>query len=167
MEPPAFRYAWGVISDYVIRLARPTDASSIARMSRDYVERGLGWSWTATRVLRHIRDRNTNVAVIQQGGNMLAFGIMHYDDEVAHLLLLAVHPSRRRRGMAAAVLNWLEVVASTAGIEKVRVETRVGAEPARALYRSRGYVEVERVSGYYRGVEDALRLEKDLRATVE
>lgn len=156
-----------MISNYVIRLARPTDASSIARMSRDYVERGLGWSWTATRVLRNIRDRNTNVAVIQQGGNMLAFGIMHYDDEVAHLLLLAVHPSRRRRGMAAAVLDWLEAVARNAGIEKVRVETRVNAEPARAFYRSRGYLERERVSGYYRGVEDALRLEKQLLAAIE
>jgi ribosomal protein S18 acetylase RimI-like enzyme len=166
MRRPGFRYAWRVISDYAIRLARPTDASSIARMSRDYVERGLGWSWTATRVLRHIRDRHTNVAVIQQGGNMLAFGIMHYEDETAHLLLLAVHPSRRRRGMAAAVLAWLEAVARTAGIAKVRVETRVGAEAARAFYRSRGYFELERVSGYYRGVEDALRLEKNLHTVL-
>lgn len=159
----AFRYACGVISNDVIRLARLSDASPIARMSRDYIERGLGWSWTPTRVLRSIRDRSTNVAVIHQGGSMLAFGIMRYDDELAHLMLLATHPSRRRRGMAAAVLAWLELVARTAGIDKVRVETRVDAEPARAFYRSCGYVERERVGGYYRGVLDAVRLEKDLR----
>ena len=154
-----------MISQHVIRLARPSDAVGIARMSRDYIERGLGWGWTATRVLRSIRDRATNVAVIHQGGNLLAFGIMRYDDRTAHLLLLAVHPARRRRGMAAALLAWLEAVARTAGIERILVETRVGSEPARAFYRSRGYSEVERVAGYYRGVEDALRLQKDLLTT--
>ncbi len=154
-----------MISDYAIRLARPTDATAIARMSRDYIESGLGWGWTATRVLRSIRDRATNVAVIHQGGNLLAFGIMRYDEQTAHLLLLAVHPARRRRGMAAAMVAWLEVVARTAGIERIRVETRAGSEAARAFYRSRGYGEIERIAGYYRGVEDAMRLEKDLRST--
>lgn len=154
-----------MISDYVIRLARHADATAIARMSRDYIERGLGWGWTATRVLRSIRDRATNVAVIHQGGSLLAFGIMRYDDRTAHLLLLAVQPARRRRGMAAALVAWLETVARTAGIERIRVETRAGSEAARAFYRSRGYAETERIAGYYRGVEDAVRLEKDLRAT--
>lgn len=155
-----------MISSHTIRLARHADATAIARMSRDYIEHGLGWGWTATRVLRSIRDRATNVAVIHQGGNLLAFGIMRYDDQTAHLLLLAVHPVRRRRGMAAALVAWLEAVARTAGIERIRVETRAGSDAARAFYRSRGYAEMERIAGYYRGVEDAVRLEKDLRTTL-
>jgi len=154
-----------MISSYAIRLARHADATAIARMSRDYIERGLGWGWTATRVLRSIRDRATNVAVIHQGGSLLAFGIMRYDDQTAHLLLLAVHPARRRRGMAASLVAWLEAVARTSGIERIRVETRAGSDAARAFYRSRGYAEKERITGYYRGVEDAVRLEKDLRTT--
>lgn len=155
----------GMISAHTIRLARFSDASAIARMSRDYIEHGLGWGWTATRVLRSIRDRATNVAVIHQGGNLLAFGIMRYDEQTAHLLLLAVEPARRRRGMAAALLAWLEAVARTAGIERIRVETRADNLPALAFYRGRGYVQIERIPGYYRGVEDAARLEKDLRTT--
>jgi|SRR5581483_810344 len=159
-----FRYAGTMISSYAIRLARFSDAVSIAQMSRDYIEHGLGWGWTATRVLRSIRDRSTNVAVIHQGGSLLAFGIMRYDEQTAHLLLLAVHPARRRRGMAAALVGWLEAVARTAGIERIRVETRAGSDAARAFYRSRGYAETERIAGYYRGVEDAMRLEKNLHA---
>jgi ribosomal protein S18 acetylase RimI-like enzyme len=153
-----------VISNYTIRLAQYADATAIARMSRDYIEHGLGWGWTATRVLRSIRDRATNVAVIHQGGNLLGFGIMRYDDQTAHLLLLAVHPARRRRGMAAALVAWLEAVARTAGIERIRVETRADNGPALAFYRDRGYVQIERIPGYYRGVVDAARLEKNLHA---
>jgi ribosomal-protein-alanine N-acetyltransferase len=153
-----------MITEHAIRLARFNDAHAISRMSRDYIERGLGWGWTPMRVLKsiRIRDRCTNVAVIHQGGNLLGFGIMRYDDCAAHLLLLAVHPARRRRGMASALVAWLEAVARTAGIEAIRVETRAGSAAARAFYRALGYAEVGRLHGYYRGVEDAVRFEKRL-----
>ena len=39
-----------------VRLARLADAPAIATMSRDYIEQGLGWSWTVGRVERAIRD---------------------------------------------------------------------------------------------------------------
>jgi ribosomal protein S18 acetylase RimI-like enzyme len=38
----------------------------------------------------------------------------------------------------------------------VRAENPV----ARTFYRQRGYVEIERLAGYYQGMEDAVRLEK-------
>ncbi len=152
-----------MISEPAIRLARFSDATAISRMSRDYIEHGLGWGWTPTRVLRSLRDRATNVAVIHQGAGPLGFGIMRYGDRTAHLLLLAVQPQRRRRGMAAALLAWLEAVARTALIEKIRLEARAdNNEVARAFYRSQGYAELERISGYYQGTEDAVRLEKQL-----
>src|ERR1700679_3056426 len=100
-----------MISEPAIRLARFTDANAISRMSRDYVERGLGWAWTPTGGMRSLRDRSTNVAVIHQGGSLLGFAIMRYDERRAHLLLMAVHPMRRRRGLGAALLAWLEAVA--------------------------------------------------------
>src|SRR6185369_15763529 len=37
-----------------VRLALPTDARGIAEMSREYIEHGLGWSWTRERVLKAI-----------------------------------------------------------------------------------------------------------------
>ena len=151
-----------MISHHKIALALQSDAPAISRMSREYIERGLGWDWTATRVLRSIRDRSTNVAVVREGSNLLGFGIMKYNDDMAHLHLLAVQQMRRRKGMGAALLSWLEATAHTAGIEKIRVEARATNEAARAFYRSRNYREVERLAGYYRGVEDAVRMEKRL-----
>lgn len=143
-----------------VRLATCADARQIAEMSRDYIEHGLGWSWTPDRVERAIRDPSINVAAMDDMGRMTAFAIMHYGDATAHLALLAVHPARRRRGRAARLLSWLEVCAEAAGIGRIRVEARSDNPGAIAFYRQQGYRSVDRIDGYYRGVLDAVRLEK-------
>ena len=145
-----------------ITLATAADARSIAEMSRDYIEQGLGWGWTEARVQWAIRDRSTNVAVVRQQGSVLAFGIMKYGDNKAHLTLLSVHRSQRRRGLARALVLWLEKSAATAGIERVQVEVREDNTGAMAFYSELGYVEVRRLRGYYRGRLDAIGLDKRL-----
>lgn len=143
-------------------LATEDEARAIAEMSRDYVEYGLGWSWTPSRVLKVIRDESTNVAVVRRPRAVLGFGIMLYGEDKAHLTLLAVQPSARKRGLGAVLLSWLEKSALTAGIERVRLEARVDNPAAIAFYRDQGYEDAGIVPGYYRGEVDALRLEKSL-----
>jgi ribosomal protein S18 acetylase RimI-like enzyme len=143
-----------------IRLATRSDAAEIAAMSRDQIEQGLPWSWTEGRVLGAIRNVDTNVAVIGEPGSILGFGIMAYRDEVAHLLLFSVRPSHRRKGVGSALLRWLEDVAVTAGVQRVSVECRRDNAAARNFYAESGYHELAIAKGYYRGVEDAIRLEK-------
>src|SRR5512133_1600304 len=91
-----------------VTLALPGDARAIAEMSRDYVEYGLGWSWTPSRVLKAIREGATNVAVVRERDTVRAFGIMRYGEQKAHLTLLAVQPDDRKRGLGAVVLSCLE-----------------------------------------------------------
>lgn len=145
-----------------VSLANPADARGIAEMSRDYVEYGLGWSWTPSRVLKAVHDASTNVAVVRERGMVLGFGIMRYGEQRAHLVLLAVRPTERKRGLGAVLLAWLEKSAATAGIERVQLEARADNPVAIAFYRDRGYEEAGTVPGYYRGEVDALRLEKSL-----
>ena len=145
-----------------IRLARSADAPLIAAMSRDNIEVGLGWSWTEGRVLRSLGDPNINVAVAYDEDDLVAFGIMKYRDDEAHLFLLAVRESHRRRGVGSALMTWLEKTALVAGIGVVYLEARSTNEAARAFYRGLGYREIKVVQGYYRGVESAVRLAKDL-----
>jgi ribosomal protein S18 acetylase RimI-like enzyme len=135
-------------------------------MSRQYIESGLGWSWTPARIAAAIADRETNVALIDQPDGVLAFGIMHYADRSAHLALLAVDPAQRRRGIAARLVAWLEKCADTAGVERIRVEARSDNPEALAFYQKLGYVQIDRLARYYRGVLDAVRLEKTLRFAV-
>jgi len=146
-----------------IRLATRHDALPIARMSRDLIESGLGWSWTPLRVARSIAAADTNVAVAAHGDRApYAFGIMKYGDEEAHLLLLAVDPRLRRRGLGAALVAWLEASARAAGVGPVYLEARATNAAARAFYRRLGYGEIQRLPGYYGGVEASVRMAKDL-----
>jgi len=149
-----------------IRLASGADAPAIADMSRQYIEYGLGWSWTAARIAAAIQDESTNVAVVHLSDGVVAFGIMHYGERTAHLALLAVHPMRRKQGIATRLLSWLEKCADTAGIERVSVEARSDNPAAIAFYQKHGYAQVDRLAKYYRGVLDAVRFEKTLRAPI-
>ena len=149
-----------------IRLASGADAPAIADMSRQYIEYGLGWSWTAARIAAAIQDESTNVAVVHLSDGVVAFGIMHYGERTAHLALLAVHPMRRKQGIATRLVSWLEKCADTAGIERVSVEARSDNPAAIAFYQKHGYAQVDRLAKYYRGVLDALRFEKTLRAPI-
>jgi ribosomal-protein-alanine N-acetyltransferase len=149
-----------VIYNAAIQLASIGDAAAIAAMSRDYIEQGLGWSWTESRVAHAIRDPDTNVVVLRAPDAIAAFGIMSYRDEAAHLLLFAVRREQQRRGLGRAVLAWLEEVARTAGIRRIQLECRRDNAAARNFYGAMGYHEQVISRGYYRGVEDAIRLEK-------
>ena len=147
-----------------IRLATLADAADIDAMSRDQIEQGLPWSWTEGRVRGAIQNVDTNVAVLGAPGALLGFGIMAYRDEVAHLLLFSVRPSHRRQGVGRELLRWLEDVAITAGTQRIVVECRRDNSPARNFYAEQGYHELAISKGYYKGVEDAVRLEKWMQA---
>ncbi len=146
-----------------LRPAARGDAAAIATLSRDRIEQGLGWSWTAPRVLRSIADAATNVIVAPSGDHLDGFGIMKYHDDEAHLLLLAVRANAGRRGIGAALVAWLEESARIAGIGQITLEARLTNHGARAFYARLGYREIQTLPGYYRGVEACVRLAKDLR----
>ena len=133
--------------------------------ARDFIEHGLGWSYPPSRIQKAIRSRTTNVAVIHERGCLLAFGIMDYGDTAAHLVLLGVQPQQRRRGLGRHVLSWLEQCAVTAGLEKIGIEARADNPGAIGFYRRQGYRVRGRAPGYYRGVVDAVLLEKKLGGT--
>jgi len=150
-----------------IRLARPKDAEAIALESMAEIEHNLGWSWHPHRVACAIDDPNTNVVVAVNGEVMLGFGIMEYEEDVAHLVLFAVREDVRRRGIGSALLAWLEKVASVAGVGRFKVEARSSNAGARAFYRRRDYVEIEVVPSMYKNEEAGVRLEKIVGATLK
>ena len=145
------------------RPAPPADADAIAALSRDEIERGLPWTWRAPRVRHAIRDADTNVIVVGPPGGVFAFGLMYYADDDAHLLLFAVHPAQRRRGVGSALLRWLEEAAQAAGARRIRVEARMDNEAARSFYNEHGYHERDVAPRMYSGRLDGVRLEKWLR----
>ena len=150
-------------SAFTLQLASGADAVGIAKLSRDRIEHGLGWSWTAARVLRSIDEPATNAVVATESGAPLCgFGLMKYFDDEAHLLLLAVRADASRCGIGSALLAWLERSAQVAGIAQIRLEARLDNAAALAFYARAGYRQTQTLPGYYQGVESAVRMTKDL-----
>ena len=151
-----------MIDNLGLRLATLDDAAAIARMSRDLIEQGLGWSWTTPRVLRSVHSADTNVVLALEDQRLAGFAIMKYLDAEAHLLLLAVQPGTQRRGVGTALTRWVEGSALAAGIGQVYLEARAGNHAARRFYQRLGYVELLSLPGYYQGREAAVRMARDL-----
>jgi ribosomal-protein-alanine N-acetyltransferase len=147
-------------------LARPADAARIAAMSRDLVEAGLEWRWRNVRVLKQILHPEVNVLAARGNGSLIGFAIMHYHSETAHLLLLAVNPAYRRRGIGRRMVEWLEKAARVAGIAQVQLEVRARNQVSRQFYQVLGYQETQIMPHYYYGREAAVRLQHDLRLSV-
>ena len=146
------------------RLAAPADAYEIAVMSRYLIEVGLrGWTWPPERVGKAIRARDTNVLVADVKQHLVGFAIMDFGETAAHLSLLAVKPTHQRCGIGKQLVAWLEEAALTAGITSVSLELRSNNFPARTFYRMLGYKELAYIPGYYRGVETAVKMGRDIR----
>ena len=152
------------MSATVYRLAVPADAYEIAVMSRYLIEVGLrGWTWPPERVGKAIRARDTNVVVADVKQHLVGFAIMDFGDTAAHLSLLAVKPTHQRCGIGRRLVAWLEDAALVAGITSVSLELRSNNFPARTFYRMLGYKELAYIPGYYRGVETAVKMGRDIR----
>ncbi len=152
------------ISDVTIGLAVPSDAKTIALMSKRLIEVRLPWSWTPKRVAKHIRHRDSVVLAARTGGKLAGFAIMQFSDITAHLNLLAVEPKYEGFGIGRRLVEWLEETAITAGTFDIALEVRAANVGARWFYRRLGYREDRCIAGYYCRVENAVRMVRDLRA---
>jgi ribosomal-protein-alanine N-acetyltransferase len=152
-----------------LRLAIPADAKQIAFMSRDLIESGLGWSWNPARVESALRHRETLTLVAcdrgqpGEGERVVAFAIMQFGDEHAHLSLLAVRPTHWRTGLGRRMLEWLIESSYAAGVAAIHLELRAANQAARRFYRALGFTESAYIPGYYQGREMALRMLRELR----
>jgi len=155
-----------------VRLAEPGDARAMAEMSRDFIEAGLGWRYDPAHIQRAMRRRETTVLAASERQTYVArerpalsgFAIMDFGDERAHLVLLAVQPTQRRRGIGRRLVEWLMETAHTAGMASVHLELRADNEAARRFYRALGFSETVLMPKYYNGREAAMRMIRVLRS---
>jgi ribosomal-protein-alanine acetyltransferase len=146
-----------------LKLAAPTDAAPIAAMSRELIETGLPWTWTPARVARNLRQADTLVLTARDRAALAGFAIMQFGEERAHLSLLAVRPDYQRQGVALRLMQWLTESALTTGIGSIDLELRESNAGARRFYLRQGFAEIARIPGYYRGIETAVRLRREIR----
>ena len=151
--------------DIELGFANPGDAPRIARLSRDVIEAGLGWTYRASRIGALMSETETVTLVGRTRLQPVGFAIMRFGDERCHLILLAVDPAHQRRGLARRMVEWLVESALVAGMASIHVELRASNAAALAFYAAMGFSETFRVPGYYRGRETAVRMLRMLRTT--
>ncbi len=71
-------------------------------------------------------------------------GVRHFSDGVAEIKRMFVRPAARSRGIAGALLAALEGAAVSLGYHSARLDTGPKQQHALALYRCRGYAEIDR-----------------------
>ncbi len=152
--------AMATVEKLDLGLARLSDAARIAGMSRRWIEHGLTWRYTPDAIVSRIRDSETEVVVARAAGRVTGFAVMefHFDAQRAHLVLLAVEPAYRRRGVGVALFRWVEKIACLGGIARIQLELRADNEGARAFYEGLGFRATELRRGYYDGKLDALSM---------
>ena len=121
--------------------------------------------WSEELVRRELGHEFSTVLLATEGpeGAVQGFAVVWLVHDELHVLNVAVAPEARRRGLARAILDRVEVGGREQGARVAMLEVRRGNVPAIALYRSRGYREVGIRPRYYaEDGEDALVMDKDL-----
>ena len=84
-------------------------------------------------------------------------------DQEAEIITLAVHPEKRRRGLARRLIEELTKTVANNPKKRILLEVAESSLPARKLYESMGFQVFHRRTGYYKGYsgsDDALLMEK-------
>lgn len=110
-----------------------------------------------------------SVWVLRQGGELLGFVVVMGVLDEAHLLNVAVAPSRQGKGLGARLLRHAMAVAVQQGALSMYLEVRLSNTRAEALYRNFGFREIGRRKAYYpavQGREDALVFSRSLEGVL-
>ncbi len=80
------------------------------------------------------------------------------DSESVRVLMLAVHPVYRNRGIGSKLLQRFIEISSSTGANKIVLEVRVGSRKAIKFYRKRGFQIMERLKNFYTNGEDGYQM---------
>ena len=118
--------------------------------------------WTENGLREELElENNLFLAAVEEDAVVGYVGCQTVLDE-GYITNVAVSPAHRRKGVAARLLTELRIKAEEKGLSFVTLEVRASNEPAIALYRGAGYVEVGvRRNFYTNPKEDALILRKE------
>lgn len=94
------------------------------------------------RYLGHVEPEAPRYLLLEADVVVGAFGVRHAWLRGPYLQFLAVLPEAQRRGIASAVLGWLEQQARAGGERNLLVLTSAFNAPALALYERSGFVRV-------------------------
>jgi ribosomal-protein-alanine N-acetyltransferase len=144
---------------YVLRPAREADIDAVLAIEHS----SFGDPWNRGAFAELIDDPRVAFLVADAGGEVRGYIVAWFVLDEGEIGNLAVADEARRHGVGARLLDGAIAAVRTAGVDALYLEVRDSNAAARALYASRGFVEVGRRRDYYRRPkEDALVLRLEL-----
>lgn len=136
-------------------MSKVTDADFAAIAALEKAWSDKPWSETALREFS--QNTGAHILVKKDEGALCGYAVFSVCLDYGELLTFAVTPSRRRQGIARALLREVLFAAWEKGADTFTLEVRLSNTPARRLYESCGAVEAGRRKNFYQNPrEDAL-----------
>lgn len=148
------------------------DLDRVMKIMERAFDPAFGEAWTRAQVDSALAMGNCRVMLVDAKGDRpapdapaAAFSLVRSVAGEDELLLIAVDPAHRGRGLGARLLDLVIADSRARGSEEIHLEMRSG-NPAEHLYRARGFVPVGLRPNYYRGPDggrlDAITFRFDL-----
>jgi ribosomal-protein-alanine N-acetyltransferase len=143
----------------VLRAARGADIEAVLAIETA----SFADPWSQSAFLELLDDPRVAFLIADAGGAVRGYVVAWFVLDEGEIGNLAVHADARRQGVGARLLDGAIAAVRKARVEALYLEVRDSNLAARALYASRGFVEVGRRREYYRKPkEDALVLRLEL-----
>ena len=143
----------------VLRRARDADLDAVLAIEHA----SFGDPWNRSAFVDLVDDPRVAFLIADVGGAVRGYVVAWFVLDEGEIGNLAVARDARRRGIGALLLDGAIAAVRDADVDTLYLEVRDSNVAARALYASRGFVEVGRRREYYRKPkEDALVLRLDL-----
>ena len=142
---------------YQIRPVRREDLSSIYRLEESSFKDAF-----PNYFISQLAEANPSTFLVAvESGQVVGYAVVENWTDHQHLVSIAVSQESRKKGIGQALLNEMM---SRLREGPLRLELRRGNTAALALYKKNGFSETGIAESYYTDGEDALQMEKQIRA---
>ena len=138
----------------MIRLATRADVPAVVDLEREVFGAD---AWDERAVLAELDGPGRRVVVAE---DLSGYAVSMTLGDIVDLQRIAVHPGRRRTGLASALLG--DLLAHTGAADRMLLEVSERNESALAFYAAHGFARIDVRPRYYRDGSDALVLHRTL-----
>lgn len=135
-----------------LRTGDARDIATVETLMTAAFDPRYGEAWTRSQCMGVIAMPGVRLTLAIVDDAPAGFALIRSVADEAELLLLAVAPSFRRRGVGTALLRAVSGECTAHGIRDFHLEVRAGND-AIALYTAHGFTKVGERRGYYRGAQ--------------
>lgn len=133
-----------------LRVGDGTDLAAVVAVMENAFDPRFGEAWTGAQCIGMMALQGVWLTLAHDAGTVIGFAMARVVAGDGELLLLAVDPSARGRGIGGLLLRSVIADARDRSAERLHLEMRAG-NSALALYRAHGFTLVGQRRAYYRG----------------